>query len=101
MTKQKQPMEKQLEVLQAAEFAKLPCVIAVLKAKDTKVPLFQQIAKFLDEHGGHKAVTAAKPAKKPDVSVIVQSLEVRVHKMEEHKKLSLQHHSEEDDRFTK
>merc|ERR1712039_169720 len=101
MTKQKEPMDKQLEVLNSAEFAKLPCVIAILKAKDTKVPLFQQVAKFLDEHGDHKTVTSAKPFKKPDVSAIVQSLQVRVSKMEEHKKHSLQLHSEEDDHFSK
>merc|ERR1719353_2037485 len=43
MQKQKEPMNKQLEVVNDPEFAKLPCVVAVLAAKDTKTPLFKQI----------------------------------------------------------
>merc|ERR1719386_150501 len=41
MQRQSEPMSKQLEVLNSAEFAKLKVVKFVLAAKNTKIPLFK------------------------------------------------------------
>merc|ERR1719498_162967 len=105
MQKQKEPMSKQLEILQSAEFSKLKVVAAVLAAKDTKTPLFKQVATYLDAHSP-KPVAEPKipeiPEKlkvnkdgKPDVTPIVLALEGRLHKMEENEESMERHHTEE------
>jgi len=108
MQRQKQPMNQQLEVVNAPEFAKLPCVIATLAAKDTKTPLFKQIATYLDAHApkSKEAKEEILPDKlkkgkdgKPDVTPIVLALEARLHKMEESEKLMEDHHQESDYRM--
>jgi len=107
MQKQTLPMSEQLKVLNDSEFAKLPCVVAVLAAKDTKTPLFKQIAAYLDAHSPKpKDAADALPAKltkgkdgKPDVTPIVMALEGRLHKMEESEKLMEEHHKEADARM--
>jgi hypothetical protein len=99
MTKQNKPMNEQLAVLQNDEFSHLACVKFVLAAKDTKTPLFKQVAAYLDTHSGKPA--AAKPADgedaadaipdklkagkdgKPDVSAIVSALQTRLKHLEE------------------
>jgi len=104
MQRQKQPMSKQLEVVNDPEFAKLPCVIATLAAKDTKTPLFKQIATYLDAHSpAPKQATAELPDKlkqgkdgKPDVTPIVLALEARLHKMEEGQQRMEEHHKKAD-----
>jgi len=104
MQRQSQPMGKQLEVLSDPEFAKLPCVVAALAAKDTKTPLFKQIATYLDAHSPKSEKSKAKdeiPDKlkqgkdgKPDVTPIVMALEARLHKMEESDKRMEDHHQQ-------
>jgi len=104
MQKQKEPMDKQMEILKSAEFAGLKVVSAVLAAKDSKTPLFQQIATYLDAHSPKPAVAEPKapqiPDKlvagkdgKPDVTPIVVALEARVHSMEEGGKRMEAHHA--------
>merc|ERR1719316_1815064 len=96
-------MSKQLEILQSAEFSKLPCVIATLAAKDSKTPLFKQIATYLDAHSPKpKEAKDEIPDKlkagkdgKPDVTPIVMALEDRLHKMEESEKRMEDHHRTE------
>jgi hypothetical protein len=102
MQRQKDPMSKQMEVLQSDEFKSLPCVVAVLAAKDTKTPLFQQVAAYLDAHAPPKAVEPQIPNKlkagkdgKPDVTPIVMALEARVEKMEDSERRMEEHHDEE------
>jgi hypothetical protein len=104
MQRQAQAPNKQLEVLQDPQFAKLPCVIAVLAAKDTKTPLFKQVATYLDAHSPKPKKTSdgipdkLKKGKdgKPDVTPIVLALESRLHKMEESEKLMADHHQKAD-----
>jgi len=91
-----------LEVVNDPQFAKLPCVVATLAAKDTKTPLFKQIATYLDAHSPKpKAAKDEIPDKlkkgkdgKPDVTPIVLALEARLHKMEESEKRMEDHHRE-------
>jgi len=102
MQKQTKPMSEQLEVVNDPQFAKLPCVVATLAAKDTKTPLFKQIATYLDAHSPKpKAAKDEIPDKlkkgkdgKPDVTPIVLALEARLHKMEESEKRMEDHHRE-------
>jgi len=102
MQKQKEPLSKQMEVVDDPDFAKLPCVVAVLAAKDTKTPLFQQIATYLDAHAPKvKKLKDEIPDKlvkgkdgKPDVTPIVMALEARLDKMEESEKRMEEHHQE-------
>lgn len=89
MTRQKQPMDKQLQVLEASDFKGLAVTKALLEKHDAKTPLFQQVAAFLDAHGG-KAPVPAPPALvktgkdgKPDVSGLVAALQLRLHHLEE------------------
>jgi hypothetical protein len=102
MQRQKDPMSKQWEVANSPEFAKLPAVIAVRAAKDTKTPLFKQIAAYLDAHAPPKKPEPQIPAKltkgkdgKPDVTPIVLALEGRMQKMEESERRMVEHHHEE------
>lgn len=81
MTRQNEPMKEQLEVLNKPEFHKLPVVKAVLKANNTKTPLFQQVAAELDKLNGNHTVQA-KASKSQRVNTIVQSLERRLHQLE-------------------
>lgn len=97
MTRQHEPMERQMAVLRDSSFSKLPAVAAVLAAKDTTTPLFQQLAAYLDARGvaqppAARATEAAPalPAKlragrdgKPDVGPIVKALQMQLHRMEE------------------
>lgn len=104
MQRQKEPISKQLEVAKDPQFAKLPCVIAVLAAKDTKTPLFKQIATYLDAHSpAQKKAQDEIPDKlkkgkdgKPDVTPIVLALEARLHKMEESEQRMEEHHKKAD-----
>jgi len=102
MQRQKEPISMQLEVMKDPDFAKLPCVVAVLAAKDTKTPLFQQIATYLDAHAPKvKSLKDEMPEKlvkgkdgKPDVTPIVMALQARLQKMEESEKRMEEHHQE-------
>jgi len=105
MARQHEPMEKQLAVLRSGDFSRLPVVAAVLAAHDTKTPLFQQVAAYLDAHRGAPTAPAAGsespiPAKlkigkdgKPDVSPIVGALEVQLQRMESNERRMASLHS--------
>jgi hypothetical protein len=99
MNRQKDPMSKQLEVLQSDDFKSLPVVAAVLAAKDGKTPLFQQVAAYLDAHKPADPQIPEKLKKgkdgKPDVAPIVLALEARLEKMEESERRMEEHHDEE------
>lgn len=51
MTRRGEPMDKQLEVLGSPDFRSLPVSKALLAKHDSKAPLFQQVAAFMDAHG--------------------------------------------------
>jgi uncharacterized protein len=102
MQRQKEPMAKQMEVMTSAEFAKLPAVIAVLAAKDTKTPLFQQIATYADAHARPKEVEPQMPENlkkgkdgKPDVTPIVLALQSRLKKMQDSEDRMEEHNQRE------
>lgn len=102
MQRQKDPMNKQLEVLQSDDFKSLPVVVAVLAGKDRKTPLFQQVAAYLDAHSPAKPAEPQIPEKlkkgkdgKPDVTPLVMALEARVEKMEDSERRMEEHHDEE------
>jgi hypothetical protein len=105
MQRQKEPMSKQLEVVNDPQFAKLPSVVAVLAAKDTKTPLFKQIATYLDAHAPKQVEIPDKLKQgkdgKPDVTPIVLALEARLHKMEDAESRMEEHHREADTRLDK
>jgi hypothetical protein len=86
MTRQKEPVDKQLEVLENKDFASLPVSKALLAQKDMKTPLFQQAAAYIDAHGhgGPKAVAAARASggKKPDLTDLVSGLQARLNHLE-------------------
>lgn len=99
MTRQKEAMDKQMEVLNSTEFKHLPVVVAVLAAKDSKTPLFQQVATYLDKHSsGKSSIEKAKALKvdrngKRDVSSIVKSLESRIQHLEDADKHRAERHT--------
>lgn len=77
MTRQNDPMNKQLAVMQSQDFRDLPVVAAVLKANSTKTPLFQQVAAYLDKRAGGAGHASATVGAK-HLAQIVSSLEKRV-----------------------
>mmetsp|Transcript_50104 Transcript_50104/g.88325 ORF Transcript_50104/g.88325 Transcript_50104/m.88325 type:complete len:386 (+) Transcript_50104:91-1248(+) len=105
MTRRSDPMEKQLEVLKSPDFANLPEVKAVLAAKDTKTPLFQQIADYVDKHENHTSTNVSmnlipnalkmKADGKPDVSPIVNALNARIQRLEDGEKHRAELHAKE------
>merc|ERR1712032_629524 len=112
MTKQKEPMEAQLKVLRSAEFSGIPAVAAVLAAKDLKTPLVKQVADFIDKQSGNSSVEGARglsvdvsseipqklsirKAGKPDVTGIVNALQVRLHHIEDSERRRKKLHAEE------
>lgn len=106
MQRQKEPLSKQMEVMNDPQFVHLACVKAVLAAKDTKTPLFQQLAAYLDAHAPKSVVQQPadaipdklKVAKdgKPDVTPIVLALEARLRKMEQSRTRMEEHHKASD-----
>jgi hypothetical protein len=105
MTREHQSMSKQFEVLRNPEFANLPVVGAVLKANDTSVPLFQQVAAYLDHQEARndtkqatvapKSLRGAKDVRKPDVRPIVAALERQLQHLEANEKLQSKQHAAE------
>jgi hypothetical protein len=83
MTRQKEPVDKQLEVLESPDFAKLAVTKALLAKKDMKTPLFQQAASYIDAHphsgGAHQK--GGKPAAH-GLSDIVSGLQERLNHLE-------------------
>mmetsp|Transcript_99987 Transcript_99987/g.287400 ORF Transcript_99987/g.287400 Transcript_99987/m.287400 type:complete len:374 (+) Transcript_99987:62-1183(+) len=63
MTKKNEPQAKQLEVLTSAEFRNLPVSKELLAKKDETTPLFQQVAMWMDKHGGSDAGKMTKTQK--------------------------------------
>jgi len=63
MTKQKEPMDKQLEILKADDFLPLEVAKALIAKHDAKLPLYVQAAAYLDAHPNRKSapVQAVKP----------------------------------------
>merc|ERR1712232_720387 len=84
MTRQHDPVEKQLEVIKKPDFAKLPVAKALLAKKDMKTPLFQQAAAYFDAHAhGQIQPSAIMDAKaRANLSTIVSGLEARLHHIE-------------------
>merc|ERR1719311_1521693 len=83
MTRQKEPVNKQLEVLENPDFAKLPVSKALLAKKDMKTPLFQQAAQFIDAHGHAPAHTGASLVHgKPELSDLISGLQKRLDHLE-------------------
>lgn len=100
MTRQNEPMEKQMQVLTSPDFRNLPEVKAVLAASDKKTPLFQQIANYVDKHenrsmGAMPSALKTKPDGKPDVTPIVNALSHRIQHLEESEKHRAELHAKE------
>jgi len=84
MAQKGEPMQKQLEVLGSPEFVGLAASKAVLAGRDTKTPLFQQVANFLDAHGGGGGRrSAAVEAHSAAVAHVVASLRARLAHLEQ------------------
>mmetsp|Transcript_37319 Transcript_37319/g.69691 ORF Transcript_37319/g.69691 Transcript_37319/m.69691 type:complete len:379 (+) Transcript_37319:105-1241(+) len=100
MTRQGEPMEKQMQVLSSPDFKNLPEVKAVLAANDKKTPLFQQIANYVDKHENRSMIPSTLKMKadgKPDVSPIVNALSHRIQHLEESEKHRAELHAKEMD----
>jgi len=84
MTKQHEPMDHQLAVLKATDFAALPVTKAILAAGDMKTALFRQAAAYFDAHPHAAAATAPNTpaARKQDLSAIVSTLQARLQHLE-------------------
>eukprot|EP00927_Polykrikos_kofoidii_P040941 TRINITY_DN348_c0_g1_i4.p1 TRINITY_DN348_c0_g1~~TRINITY_DN348_c0_g1_i4.p1 ORF type:complete len:383 (-),score=69.10 TRINITY_DN348_c0_g1_i4:138-1286(-) len=93
MTRQHEPMLKQLEVLESSEFSRLPVVAAVLALKKNSTPLFKQVADYLDSKSEMKPQVNA--SKQPDLTKIVSSLEARIQNMEKTDKRRIALHDDE------
>jgi hypothetical protein len=108
MQRQHDPFSKQMEVIKSDEFAHLKVVQVVLAAKDTKTPLFKQVALYLDAHSPKPVPEPQIPDKlkvgkdgKPDVTPIVLALESRLHKMEDNEQRMEEHHHEEEEELNR
>jgi hypothetical protein len=84
MTRQKEPVAKQLEVLENKDFANLPVSKALLSQKDMKTPLFQQAAAYIDAHGHGGPKASARPIKdkKAALAELVSGLQARLDHLE-------------------
>jgi len=88
MAQKGEPMDKQLELLGSPDFAGLAASKAILAGRDIKTPLFQQVANFLDAHGGSNGTAsgrsnAAMKSHSADVAHIVTSLTGRLAHLEQ------------------
>jgi len=88
MTKRGEPMDSQLEVLKASDFASLAVTKAILAERDLKTPLFQQVANFLDARGATVAGGAQRSgatssgSRSAAVAQVVASLQARLTSLE-------------------
>ncbi|CAK0841982.1 unnamed protein product [Prorocentrum cordatum] len=87
-TKKGEPMDSQLEILKAPDFAGMAVTKAILAGRDLKTPLFQQVANFPDARGGtvaggtKRSGAAASGLSSAAVSQIVTSLQARLSSLE-------------------
>jgi len=65
MTRKGEPMKKQIEVLESADFKGLPVSEALIAKHNDSTPLFQQVAEYMDLHGvaGHASGLSLKVQK--------------------------------------
>lgn len=95
MSKQHEPMEDQLKVLGAHDFAVLPVCKALLANHSDDVPLFEQAAAFLDkrQHGAppKRETTPGQSATDERVSMVA-SLQARVDMLEKEFEVRQKHH---------
>lgn len=92
MTKQKEPMEQQVQILKSPDFASLPVVKALLEKHDEKTPLFAQAGDWLDSKGKHVKAQAPQD-KKAVLATIEASLQKRVDALEKSEKEGEARHS--------
>jgi hypothetical protein len=98
MAQKGEPMTKQLEVLGAPDFAGLAASKAVLARRDMKTPLFQQVANFLDAHGGNGSSagarrSAAMESHSAALAHIVTSLKARLAHLEQNSRHAEEAHA--------
>jgi hypothetical protein len=96
MTKQKEPFDKQLEILKSSDFASLPVVKALLEKHDDKTPLFSQVGGWLDSKGKHVKAQTPEDQRKAvlaNVQTVAASLEKRVKVLETSEKEGEARHS--------
>lgn len=75
MIHQKDPLAKQLELLNGTEFAHLAVSKALIAKHDEKTPLYQQAAAYLDQHLGkdQEKIILAKAQKHADIQARADS----------------------------
>lgn len=91
MTKQSEPMDKQLQILNSDDFSKLEVSKSLLAKHDPKTPLFTQAATYLDKHHGSNEGSHAASVVSKRQSIIA-SLEKREQALEEEYKQHAQRH---------
>lgn len=92
MTRQSEPMDKQLQILSSDDFSRLEVSKALLAKHDPKTPLFAQVATYLDKHH-HSKETSHVVDSISKKQGIVASLEKRVQSLEEEYKQHKQRHA--------
>jgi len=75
MSHQKEPLAKQLEILNGKDFAHLEVSKALVAKHNAKDPLYQQVAAYLDQHLGKEKETVilAKATKHADIEARAES----------------------------
>lgn len=82
MTKQKEPMEQQLEILTDDDFAGLEVAKSLLAKHDAKVALYVQAAKYLDEHPQRKPAPMREAKPGNPLAQVQAMLEKRLYALE-------------------
>lgn len=78
MTRQKEPMDNQLEILKDEDFAPLEVAKALMAKHDAKVPLYVQAATYLDQHPKRKPAPMEAAKTTNPLAKVQQMLEKRL-----------------------
>lgn len=82
MTRQKEPMEEQLKILKADDFAPLEVSQALLAKHNATTPLYVQAASYLDAHPKRKPAPMQEAHSTNPLANVQSMLETRLHALE-------------------
>jgi hypothetical protein len=101
LTKQKESMARQLEVLKSPDFANLEVARMLLSNHSGDTPLYVLAATYLDKHRSHAKVASNVTGAMGKVAAMADSLDKRVQALEREASTKARHHQKKVEELTK
>jgi hypothetical protein len=101
LTKQKESMARQLDVLKSPDFVNLDVARMLLSNHSGNTPLYALAATYLDQHRSHVKVTSNVTGAMGKVAALAASLDKRVQALEREARAKARHHQKKVEELTK